>query len=172
MIIFLFGTWGSGKSFVGNMFQRECGLLHMEADVQFDKKMLNALHARTYHKLDLTAYYNQVVADIFSFQKRTNNFVVSQGIYQERFRKLIHEVFHQEIHFVLVKTENQKIQKLRLNRRSEQSGNPITGEVLDYMQTYWEEPRIPHEVLLNGPLVEDHGRKLLQSRGLCLDWEI
>ena len=172
MIVFLFGTWGSGKSFVGNLFQKECGLLHMEADIHFNKKMLNALHARTFHELDLAVYYNQVVSDIFSFKKRANNFIVSQGIYEERYRRLIYEIFEPEIHFVWVKTDNKKIQKLRLNRRSEQTGNPITGEVLEYMQNYWEAPQVPHEVLLNGPLLERHGREMLQSWGLCLGWEV
>ena len=171
MIVFLFGTWGSGKSYVGDMIERECGLLHHEADIHFDKAMLNALHAQTFHQLDLTEYYNRVVADIFRFKNRTNHFVVSQGIYEERFRQLIYEVFQPEIRFVWVKTENQHIQRLRLNQRSEKSGNPIDGEMLKYMQAYWQEPQIPHEVLINGPLVADHAKKLLQFWGLCAGWE-
>lgn len=171
MIVFLFGTWGSGKSFVGELIERECGLLHLEADIHFDKPMVNALHAQTFHQLDLTDYYNRVVSDIFSFKGRTNNFVVSQAIYEERFRQLIYEVFEPEVRFVWVKTENRHFQRLRLNQRSEKTGNPINGEMLAYMQEYWQEPQVPHEVLLNGPKLVEHTKKLLQAWGLCIDWE-
>ena len=171
MIVFLIGTWGSGKSYVGELIQRECGLLHMEADIQFDKQMLNALHARSYHELDLTNYYDRVVRDIFNFQRRTNDFVVSQGIYQENYRKIIFNVFDPEIRFVWVKSDNQKLQKERLNHRAAKYGNPINSEVYDYMLSYWEAPQLPHVQLINGPNVRDEINSLLKDWGLCLGWD-
>jgi len=171
MIIFLFGTWGSGKSYVGNLIQRECGLLHMEADIQFDKSMLHALHARKFHELDLTSYYDRVVRDIFNFQRRTNDFVVSQGIYQETYRKLIYDVFYPEIKFVWVVSKNQNLQRERLNQRAATFGNPINATVYDYMLDYWEQPVIPHHQLVNGPNLKQSVKSMLENWGLCNGWQ-
>ena len=171
MIVFLFGTWGSGKSYIGNMIQQKCGLLHMEADIQFDKQMLNALHSRNYHELDLTNYYHRVVSDIFNFQKRSNDFVVSQGIYQETYRKMIFDVFDPDIRFVWVKPEDITLQKKRLDDRAAQYGNPINSDVYDYMLTHWDPPEIPHVQLINGPSIGAETKSLLQKWGLCYGWD-
>jgi len=171
MIVFLFGTWGSGKSYIGELIQRECGLLHVEADIQFDKQMLNALHAKKFHELDLTDYYDRVVRDIFNFQRRTNDFVVSQGIYQEHHRKMIFDVFSPDIRFVWVRSEDQALQKARLNERATRFGNPINAEVYEYMLEYWEDPKIPHHRLTNGPNVSLEAKAMLQNWGLCFGWE-
>ena len=169
MIIFLVGTWGSGKSYVGNLIEEHCGIPHVEADIHFDKKMLGSIHARTFHELDMTKYYDRVITDIFSFQKRAINFVVSQGIYQEQFRQAIYDCFQPEIRFVWVKTEDEFLLKSRLEERSSK-GNPISPEVYDYMQPYWEELLLPHEVLVNGDNIAEDTRALLQSIGLCTHW--
>ncbi|NIW49413.1 MAG: AAA family ATPase [Gammaproteobacteria bacterium] len=171
MIVFLFGTWGSGKTYLGELIQRECGLLHMEADIQFDNQMLNALHARNYHQLDLTKYYQRVVHDMFNFQRTANDFIVSQGIYHEHYRKMIFDVFEPDIRFVWVKSEDLELHKERLNRRAEQYGNPITADVYDYMLSYWEAPQIPHVQLVNAPNVGEEIKSLLHHWGLCLGWD-
>ena len=142
---------------------------HVEADIHFDKKMLGAIHARTFHELDMTKYYDRVISDIFSFQKRSDNFVVSQGIYQEQFRQTIYECFQPDIRFVWVKTADEFLLKARLYERSTQ-GNPITPEVYEYMNLYWEEMLIPHKELVNGDTVEADTRALLQSLGVCMHW--
>jgi adenylate kinase family enzyme len=170
MILFLTGTWGSGKSYVGDLIKEHCGLPHLEADIHFDKRMLGAIHARTFHELDMSAYYNRVISDIFGFQKRADNFVVSQGIYQERFRQEIYSCFDPEIRFVLVETPDEETLKARLIERGSK-GNPISPEVYEYMQPYWEDLQIPHQVLVNGENVEEDTRQLVQAIGLCFHWE-
>jgi hypothetical protein len=143
----------------------------MEADIQFDKQMLNAIHTRKYHELDLTNYYDRVVRDIFNFQRRTNDFVVSQGIYQESYRKMIFDVFEPDIQFVWVRADNLALQKERLNVRAAKYGNPINSEVYDYMLTYWEAPQLPHTQLINGSMIKDDLKVLLKNWGLCLGWD-
>jgi gluconate kinase len=170
MIIFLVGTWGSGKSYVGDLIEEHCGLPHVEADIHFDKKMLGAIHARTFHELDMTKYYDRVISDIFAFQKRADNFVVSQGIYQEGFRRAIYSVFEPDIRFVWVKTDDEQTLKNRLIERGSK-GNPISPEVYDYMKPYWEEVQIPHHVLINGSKIKRNTRLLLKTFGLCFHWE-
>jgi gluconate kinase len=170
MIIFLVGTWGSGKSYVGDLIEKHCGLPHVEADIHFDKKMLGAIHARTFHELDMTKYYDRVISDMFAFQKRADNFVVSQGIYQESFRRAIYNVFEPDIRFVWVKTEDEQTLKNRLIERGSK-GNPISPEVYDYMKPYWEEVRIPHHVLVNGEKIKRDARLLMKTYGLCFHWE-
>lgn len=169
MIIFLFGTWGSGKSHVGKLIQTRCGLPHVEADMHFDKKMLAALHQRRFHELDMGPFYDRVIGDIFAFQRRSQDFVVSQAIYQEYYRDIIFNSFSPDIRFVWVKTEDEDLQRYRLDARAA-SGNPISGEVYEYMKAFWEPPAIPHDVILNGDGLEGQVSALLDSLGLCVQW--
>lgn len=137
--------------------------------MHFDKKMLAAIHQRKFHELDMSTYYDRVIADVFAFQRRSQDFVVSQAIYQEYFREIIFNSFSPEIRFVWVKTDREYLQKARLDARAS-SGNPITGEVYEYMQSYWEEPEIPHDILFNGENLEEQIQTLLDSLGLCMQW--
>ena len=169
MIIFLFGTWGSGKSYVGNLLEDRIGLPHIEADLHFDKKMLAAIHQRKFHQLDMSQYYDRVIADIYGFKRRAHNFIVSQAIYQDYFRQLIYNGFSPDILFVWVKTESEAVLKSRLRERAA-TGNPITPEVYDYMLTHWEKPTIPHDVFLNGDNIESQASDLLESFGFGRVW--
>lgn len=169
MIVFLFGTWGSGKSHVGSLIQERCGLPHVEADMHFDKKMLAAIHQRKFHELDMRPYYDRVIGDIFAFQRRSQDFVVSQAIYQEYYREVIFDSFSPEIRFVWVKTKDEYLQKARLDARAA-VGNPITSEVFEYMQSFWEDPIIPHDIVFNGENLEGQVRTLMDSMGLCVQW--
>lgn len=169
MIIFLFGTWGSGKSHVGSLIQEHCGLPHIEADMHFDKKMLAAIHQRKFHELDMGSYYDRVIGDIFAFQRRSQDFIVSQAIYQEYYREVIYNSFSPDIRFVWVKTKDEYLQKARLDARAA-IGNPITSEVYEYMKSFWEDPIIPHEIVFNGNNVEEQVRTLMDSMGLCMQW--
>ena len=170
MIIFLFGTWGSGKSFVGNMIHERCGILHIEADLHFNKKMLAALHQRKFHELEMEAYYDRVISDIFGYQRRSRDFIVSQAIYYEYYRQMIFNCFSPDIHFAWVKTEDEYLQKSRLRERAT-TGNPVTPEVYEYMKQYWEEPTLPHEILINDYTLEGQVKTFLDSLGLCVQWE-
>lgn len=137
--------------------------------MHFDKKMLAAIHSRKFHELDMGPFYDRVIADIFAFQRRSKDFVVSQAIYQEYYREVILNSFSPDIRFVWVKTEDEYLQRSRLDSRAT-TGNPITGEVYEYMQSFWEPPKIPHDVILNGYRLEEQVSALLDSLGFCVQW--
>jgi hypothetical protein len=96
--------------------------------------------------------------------------VVSQGIYQEQFRRAIYDCFEPDIRFVWVQTPDEETLKSRLIQRGSK-GNPISPEVYDYMKEYWEAIEIPHHILINGENVAEDTRQLVQSIGLCYHWE-
>jgi hypothetical protein len=137
--------------------------------MHFDKKMLAAIHQRRFHELDMGPYYDRVIGDIFAFQRRSQDFVVSQAIYQEYYREVIWNSFSPDIRFVWVKTEDEYLQKARLDARAA-TGNPITSEVYEYMQSFWEDPMLSHDVIFNGEKLEEQIRILMDSLGLCMQW--
>lgn len=169
MILFLFGTWGAGKSYVGNMIEEKCGLPHFEADLHFDPDMVSAIHDRTFHAIDLEPYYGRIITEIRGYARRSEHFVVSQGVYRETYRRMIYQAFAPDIRFVWVQTENGWLQKWRLWLRSRR-GNPITPKVHDYMLPHWDPPAIPHDTLPNNRQVEAAVRGLLERHGLCYYW--
>lgn len=169
MLIFLFGTWGAGKSYIGNMIEEKCGMPHMEGDLHFSEEMVQAINTRTFHELNLDSYYNKVINEMRSYQKRTSNFVVSQGVYQEKYRRMILDRFAPEIVFFLIHTPNKWVRNKRLKVRMRQ-GSPVTPKVWEYMAHHWEIPKIPFEVILNNKKMETTLVNKLKEYGLCEYW--
>jgi adenylate kinase family enzyme len=175
MILFLFGTWGAGKSFVGDLIEEYCDLPHLEADLHFTFDLVDALRQKLFHVAELEPFYRRVIVEMDSYKKRFGDFVVSQGIYKSQYRRMIYEVFQNEIMFVWVRTPDRSKQEERLGQRSG-GGNPITIEVFKDMEKYWEPPIIPHEVLENDDNLINTLPILLQKAGLCYhmnsqEWE-
>jgi gluconate kinase len=170
MIIVLVGTWGSGKSYIGDLIERHTGIPHMEADLQFDKSMTHAIRSHTYHEVNLDPFFNRVVAEMISFQKRAPQFTVSLAIYREEYRKMIYDLFQPDIHFVWVSNSDVSRQRNRILDRAA-SGSPITGEVYDNMLRHWDMPKIPHKVIENSPAVKESLPALLDDLGVFFSWE-
>ncbi len=166
MILFLFGTWGAGKSTIGRLIEARCRIPHMEADLLFNEEMVAAIHARQFHALDLDSYYRKVITEILSYQRRAPHVVVSQGAYHERYRHRLADRFAPHIAFVWVQTPDEALQKQRLDKRA-QNGNPITASIYDYMLPYWESPRLPHATLINDANLDASIGQLLTTLELC-----
>ena len=170
MIIFLFGTWGCGKSYAGRKIEDNCHLQHLEADLFFDEQMRQALIERTFHLLDLSDFTTRVITEMQSYSRRADNFVVSQAIYEEKYRRMIYDAFAPEIRFVWVRTIDEEIQKMRLASRAEEHGNVITPEVYDYMMGFWDPPQLEHDVLVNDETLGVALPVLLHTYGMCMEW--
>lgn len=170
MLIFLFGTWGSGKSYVGNLIQEHAGVPHMEADLLFDKDMVRGIRLRTFHELELDNYFNKVFTEVASYMRRSPNIIVSQAIYREKYRQFLYECFAPEVRFVWVYTPNAMEQKSRVNGRASE-GAIINGDMLDYMAPYWEQPELPHYVLNNDETLQEELPKLMDEFGFYFSWE-
>lgn len=169
MIIFLFGTWGAGKSYIGNLIEANCGIPHMEGDLHFTEEMAAAIQNQTFHQLNLDAYYNKVIGEIRSYQRRSPNLVVSQGIYKEKYRRLIYDQFSPDIQFLMVHTPNKWLRNKRLKARVRQ-GSPVTPKVWEYMARHWDVPNIPYGVILNNSKMELSVKSHLNEIGMCDYW--
>ena len=168
MILFLFGTWGCGKSYVGKLIEEHCGIPHLEADLFFDDEMRQAISNFTYQDLNLDPFFGRVMGEMQSYQRRATHFTVSYAIYHERYRKMIYDHFYPNIHFIWVRVPKQAVQKTYLQIRAEQGGL-ITPVQLRHMQKYWQAPQLPHEILENDQSLEENLRILLNKTGICLD---
>jgi gluconate kinase len=170
MILFLFGTWGSGKSFVGDLIQRNCNLPHMEADLLFDQEMRDSLSQLNFHQLDLTSFFGEVLVEMKFYQRRCDHFVVSQAIYREDYRKLVYDSFSPDIRFIWVQTPDEILQMTRLDARAEKTESPVTSRVYTFMKEHWDAPQIPHMVLRNDERLGVNLPRLLAEFGLCEHW--
>ena len=166
MILFLFGTWGAGKSFVGNLIEAECGLPHLVADLHFTFDLVEALRQKVFHEAELEPFYRRVIVEMDSYKRRFDDFVVSQGIYDDNFRHMIYERFAPDIHFVLINTPDKDLQKERLSFRTG-GGNPITVGVFEEMQAHWQQPTIPFTLIQNDETLKDTLPQLMREVGLC-----
>lgn len=168
MILFLFGQWGAGKSYVAQQIERLAGLEHLDADTFFSQDLVDAVMACTIHPDQMADYYDRVVAEMWQTQRRRRHFMVTQGIYTDAYRRLIYRAFVPEIHFVLVKTADPTLQKERIRRRAERTGNPVSLAAHEHMARYWEPVSVPHSVLWNDHPLDGEIVHLLHRLNLFL----
>jgi gluconate kinase len=166
MILFLIGQWGAGKSHVARQVERISGLYHLDADTLFTQDLVDAVKECTIHPDQMAGYYDRVIAEMQRTQRQHRNFMVTQGIYTDPYRRLIYRAFVPEIHFVLVKTPDPILQKERIRQRAQRTGNPVSVAAYEHMARYWEPVSIPHSVLWNDGLLDDQIVHLLHRLNL------
>jgi gluconate kinase len=154
MILFLFGQWGAGKSYVARQIEQISGLYHLDADTLFTQDLVDAVKACTIHPDQMADYYNRVLAEMQRIQHQHRDFIVTQGIYTDAYRRLIYRAFVPNIQFVLVRTADPWLQQERIHSRAEGTGNPVSLAAHEHMACYWEPISIPHDVLWNDDRLE------------------
>lgn len=165
MILFLFGQWGAGKSYIAHKIEEQCNLPHLDADRFFTQEMVDAVKTCQLDPHQMTGYYARVIDAMHEYAARHPHFMVTQGIYTDAFRRHIYREFLPDIYFVLVKTLDSSVQRQRIEQRARSTGNPVSAASYEYMVHYWEPVSIPHIVLWNDDFVDDALEGLLANLG-------
>jgi shikimate kinase len=155
MILFLFGQWGAGKSYIAHKIEEGYNLPHLDADQFFTQEMVDAVKACAFDPHQMSAFYARVIAAMHEYEARHPHFIVTQGIYTDAFRRQIYREFLPDIRFLLVKTADLSMQRRRIGQRARLTGNPVSVACYESMTHYWEPVSIPHTVLWNDDFVDD-----------------
>jgi gluconate kinase len=167
MILFLFGQWGAGKSYIAHKIEEGYNLPHLDADQFFTQEMVDAVKACELDPHQMSDFYERVIAAMHDYEARHPHFMVTQGIYTDLYRRQIYREFLPDIRFVLVKTPDPSLQRQRIGQRARLTGNPVSVAAYDSMTHYWEPISIPHAVLWNDDFVDDSLECLLTDLNLA-----
>ena len=90
LLILLFGTSGSGKTFLGDLFSKTFGLYHYELDLDLTPAMRNAIaDDREFTEVMRDEYFSHLIPRITDLQSKHNRCILTQAVYKERHRQFL-----------------------------------------------------------------------------------
>lgn len=144
MIVFLFGPPGSGKTYLGNLLQKNFGFSFYDADRDMPPSYIEAANLGQVTDQMETQYMNRMIQKIPVFLAQNDRLVVSQLLLRNKHRQLIRESFP-EIKFVLVETAD----GIRKERVADRGGHPINQTAALAVAQRFEAPAVSHQVFSN-----------------------
>lgn len=157
MIIVLFGPPGVGKTYIGQVLERNLKLRFFDADVLFDdeyRRMIRAgqfsddMREKFFDKLSVT------VEHILSKQKNSEVLVVAQAFTKEKNRQDFLNRFDGQVKFVLVSAPK-TIAHNRVLDRLNNLDHIIDESAFEYVWRVFENPSILYEDLENDSIDDD-----------------
>lgn len=90
LLVLLFGTSGSGKSFLGDLFSRTLNLYHYELDLDLTPAMRKAIaDGREFTDAMRDDYFFQLIPRILDLKRDHSRCVLTQAVYKERHRRFL-----------------------------------------------------------------------------------
>ena len=138
-LLFVFGTPGVGKSFVGRILHHEYDFFHYDADEDLTADMIAAIKNETVFTDAMRQKYFDIVLQKTDFLlKRNEKVVVTQALIKESNRRQIFAALP-EIRFIHVTAAVNNInQRLRIR------DNWVSIEYANKIRTIFEEPEMSH----------------------------
>lgn len=144
-LIILFGLPGTGKSYVGKIFEKYFDYYFYDGDEDLTPKMKAAIKTKTVFTDQMrNIYFKILISKIKILSKKHQNLVVSQTFIKEKYRVNLLEKIP-EAKFVLVETDKFTREK-RLNERT---NYPLDLEYARKMELNFEKPGVKHSTIVN-----------------------
>ena len=143
MLYILFGLPGSGKTYIGKIFEKYYGYHFYEGDLDIPMDMKqNLLQEQSITDNMRNSFFTKLINSTHQLQATHTNLVIAQTFIKEKYRQqLLTEMPYAK--FVLVRVDN-SVRKQRLLHRHDY---PL--KYLMNMETYFDKPEIQHTVITN-----------------------
>lgn len=119
MIVFLFGLPGVGKTYIGQLMQRELGVCYWDGDEALTEEMKRAVRNEQSFSRQMTADLTSTIINQIQTLRQTHDFViVSQAMLREVDRQTFREQFD-DIHFIYIRCEADAVITQRITQRAD-----------------------------------------------------
>lgn len=149
MLYFFYGLAGSGKTYVGQWFAREYHFHFEDADQWLTTEMQAAIsNSVPFTQAMRDHYFEIIITNIKSLQKRFPNLVISQACYKEKNRQQLRDAFT-DLQFILIEAQKSVLVNRLLIRKSEATleyANQITRQF---------EPPVGNVIRINNDIDND-----------------
>ncbi len=144
-LIILFGLPGTGKTYVGKVFERYFDYYFYEGDKDLTEEMKVDIKTKTVFTDRMRErFFEKLIGNIQKLKFRHKKLVVAQTFIKEKYRvNLINKI--PEIKFILIETKK-SVREKRLIQRTDY---PLDLEYTRKMVTNFDKPIINHLVITN-----------------------
>ena len=144
-LIILFGLPGTGKTYVGKIFEKYFDYYFFDGDRDLTKEMKEAIKVqRVFTNRMRDVFFKKLIGNIQELTKKHKKLVIAQTFIKEKYRTdLLKKI--PKTKFVLVKTKK----SIREKRLQERVNYPLDLEYARIMETNFEEPIIDHSTIIN-----------------------
>lgn len=138
-LLFVFGSPGVGKSYVGRILQDAYQFYCYEADDDLTDEMIEAIHCQRVFTEKMRAdFFSAVITKTASLSNIHNNIVVTQALIKEANRNQIAAALP-ETQFIHVTADDNNT-----NTRLKLRGDWVSVEYSNKIRAIFEKPRLPH----------------------------
>ena len=159
LLIILFGLQGTGKTFVGKIFEKYFNYYFYDGDRDLTDEMKEAIKVqRVFTDQMRDVFFEKLINKIQNLKSKYQNLVVSQTFIKERYRvNFINKI--PEAKFVLIETKK----SIREKRLMERSDFPLDLEYARKMELNFDKPIINHLIIVNDENGEENIIKQIQQ---------
>ncbi len=158
-LVILFGLPGTGKTYVGKIFEKYLAYHFYDGDNDLTPEMNYAIKTKTVFTEQMRdIFFAKLIKSIFDLKSKHKKLVVAQTFIKERYRTdLIKKI--PEAKFILIKTKK-SIREKRLAQRTEL---PLNIDYARKMVSNFDQPMIDHLKIVNDADDEENIRKQIMS---------
>ncbi|MEK7634149.1 MAG: AAA family ATPase [Patescibacteria group bacterium] len=158
-LIALFGLPGTGKTFVGKVFEKYFNYYFYDGDNDLTLEMKQAIKTKTVFTDEMrNVFFEILISKIQNIKLKHKKLVVSQTFIKEKYRlNLLKKI--PEAKFILIKTKG----SIRKKRLEERFNYPLEKEYAGKMCKNFEKPIINHLIIINDEDGEESVIKQIQQ---------
>jgi len=152
-LIILFGLPGTGKTFVGNIFEKYFGYYFYDGDNDLTEEMKEAIKTKTVFTDQMRdVFFARLIKKIQNLlalnevegKSKHKKLVIAQTFIKERYRiSFIKKI--KDAKFILIETKKSIREKRLIDRKD----YPLDLEYARKMETNFDKPIINHEIIIN-----------------------
>ncbi|PIP63503.1 hypothetical protein COW97_02090 [Candidatus Roizmanbacteria bacterium CG22_combo_CG10-13_8_21_14_all_34_12] len=158
-LIILFGLPGTGKTYVGKIFEKYFDYHFYDGDNDLTEEMKEAIKVqRVFTDKMRDAYFKILISKIQDLKSKHKNLVVAQTFIKEKYRlNLIEKI--SDAKFVLVEAKKE----IREKRLQERVDYPLDLEYARKMELNFDKPIVNHQIIINNNDGEENIKKQIVS---------
>ncbi|KKP66523.1 MAG: hypothetical protein UR68_C0012G0009 [Candidatus Roizmanbacteria bacterium GW2011_GWA2_35_19] len=164
MIIVLFGYPGTGKTYVGKIFEKYFSFYLYEGDVDMPKSMKIKV-TKNYHisDRDRDKLFDNIERKIKVLRNIYKKLVITQTFIKEKYREQILKA-NPDARFIYIKTDDE----IRQKRLAKRETVPLSRNYADQMIKNFDKPKIDHLIIYNNKDGENEIKKQIYQCNVTL----
>ncbi len=158
-LIILFGLPGTGKTFIGKVFEKYFDYYFYEGDRDLTREIKSAIKTKTVFTDQMrNVFFKILINKIHDLSTQHKKLVIAQTFIKEKYRvDLLNKI--PEAKFILIETKKD----IREKRLAERVDSPLDLEYARKMEENFEKPKIIHKVIINDQNGEENIKRQIKN---------